>query len=209
MELVARHGNNGALVVLGIVVVGANFWWVYNEPWLYLETLIGGLLSGVLYSLVALGFVLIFKASGVFNFAQGALALFAALTFVLMLEYADTSQFWDWTGWLALILAFAAFAFFVTSRYTGVLKSQRAADRILVGIVIAGIIILAIVVGGDKNVWRAVFVTGLLFLALAVGIHFSHGAAAVLLGSPRPACCLALSKTDPSSVGRGASGARW
>ena len=38
-----------------------------------LEVLLGGLLSGVLYSLVALGFVLIFKASGVFNFAQGAL----------------------------------------------------------------------------------------------------------------------------------------
>ena len=46
----------------------------------FLETLIGGLLTGVLYSLVALGFVLIFKASGVFNFAQGARVLFAALT---------------------------------------------------------------------------------------------------------------------------------
>ena len=44
----------------------------------FLETLIGGLLTGVLYSLVALGFVLIFKASGVFNFAQGAMVLFAA-----------------------------------------------------------------------------------------------------------------------------------
>jgi branched-chain amino acid transport system permease protein len=43
-----------------------------------LETLIGGLLTGVLYALVALGFVLIFKASGVFNFAQGAMVLFAA-----------------------------------------------------------------------------------------------------------------------------------
>ena len=46
----------------------------------FLEILIGGLLTGVLYSLVALGFVLIFKASGVFNFAQGAMVLFAALT---------------------------------------------------------------------------------------------------------------------------------
>src|SRR5262249_25377401 len=45
-----------------------------------LETLIGGLLTGILYSLVALGFVLIFKASGVFNFAQGAMVLFAALS---------------------------------------------------------------------------------------------------------------------------------
>jgi branched-chain amino acid transport system permease protein len=46
----------------------------------FLETLIGGLLTGVLYALVALGFVLIFKASGVFNFAQGAMVLFAALS---------------------------------------------------------------------------------------------------------------------------------
>ena len=48
----------------------------------FLEVLTGGLLTGVLYSLVALGFVLIFKASGVFNFAQGAMVLFAALFFV-------------------------------------------------------------------------------------------------------------------------------
>jgi len=48
----------------------------------FLEVLIGGLLSGVMYSLVALGFVLIYKASGVFNFAQGAMVYFAALSFV-------------------------------------------------------------------------------------------------------------------------------
>ena len=51
-----------------------------------LETLIGGLFTGVLYSLVALGFVLIFKASGVFNFAQGAMVLFAALTLARLAE---------------------------------------------------------------------------------------------------------------------------
>src|SRR5690349_912491 len=52
----------------------------------FIEALVGGLLSGVMYTLVALGFVLIFKASGVFNFAQGAMVLFAALTFVGFLE---------------------------------------------------------------------------------------------------------------------------
>src|ERR1035437_3954795 len=46
----------------------------------FLEVLVGGLLAGVMYSLVALGFVLIYKASGVFNFAQGAMVFFAALT---------------------------------------------------------------------------------------------------------------------------------
>ena len=51
-------------------------------PSFFLEVVFGGLMSGVMYSLVALGFVLIFKASGVFNFAQGVFALFAALTLV-------------------------------------------------------------------------------------------------------------------------------
>ena len=52
----------------------------------FFEVLIGGLLAGVMYSLVALGFVLIYKASGVFNFAQGAMVFLAALTFVSLLE---------------------------------------------------------------------------------------------------------------------------
>jgi branched-chain amino acid transport system permease protein len=52
----------------------------------FFEVLIGGLLSGVMYALVALGFVLIYKASGVFNFAQGAMVFFAALTFVGIME---------------------------------------------------------------------------------------------------------------------------
>jgi len=52
----------------------------------FAEVLIGGLLSGVMYSLAAIGFVLIYKTSGVLNFAQGAQLLFAALTFVSLVE---------------------------------------------------------------------------------------------------------------------------
>jgi branched-chain amino acid transport system permease protein len=52
----------------------------------FFEVLIGGLLSGVMYALVAIGFVLIYKASGVFNFAQGAMVFFAALTCVGMVD---------------------------------------------------------------------------------------------------------------------------
>lgn len=52
----------------------------------FFEVLVGGLLAGIMYSLVAIGFVLIYKASGVFNFAQGSMVLFAALTFVSLLE---------------------------------------------------------------------------------------------------------------------------
>jgi branched-chain amino acid transport system permease protein len=62
----------------------ANMW---DNPEFVLEVVIGGLLSGVMYSLVALGFVLIYKASGVFNFAQGTMVLFAALTFVGAIEH--------------------------------------------------------------------------------------------------------------------------
>jgi branched-chain amino acid transport system permease protein len=58
----------------------------------FLEVLVTGLLSGVMYSLVALGFVLIYKASGVFNFAQGAMVFFAALTFVGVMELG--APFW-------------------------------------------------------------------------------------------------------------------
>ena len=71
----------------------------------FLETLLGGLMAGMLYSLVALGFVLIFKASGVFNFAQGAMVLFAALAMARFAEW-----FPQWTGiqsqWLANTVAF-------------------------------------------------------------------------------------------------------
>ena len=53
----------------------------------FLETLFGGLMVGMLYALVALGFVLIFKASGVFNFAQGAMVLFSALAMARFSEW--------------------------------------------------------------------------------------------------------------------------
>ena len=66
----------------------------------FIEVLAGGLLAGVMYALVALGFVLIYKASGVFNFAQGAMVFFAALTFVSLLERG-------WYFWLALVVTLA------------------------------------------------------------------------------------------------------
>ena len=66
----------------------------------FIEVLVGGLLAGVMYALVALGFVLIYKASGVFNFAQGAMVFFAALTFVSLVERG-------WNFWLALVATLA------------------------------------------------------------------------------------------------------
>ncbi|MBV6631717.1 MAG: branched-chain amino acid ABC transporter permease [Pseudomonadota bacterium] len=70
---------------------------IAEYPYFFLEVLISGLLTGVMYSLVALGFVLIFKASGVFNFAQGIMVLFAALTVVGFMDYGAPA-------WLAIIL---------------------------------------------------------------------------------------------------------
>jgi len=67
----------------------------------FLEVLLGGLLAGVMYALVALGFVLIYRASGVFNFAQGAMLLFAALTYVSLVERGLP-------GWLALAVTAGA-----------------------------------------------------------------------------------------------------
>jgi len=78
----------------------------------FLETLFGGLMAGMLYSLVALGFVLIFKASGVFNFAQGAMVLVAALCMARFAEWIPA-----WTGLeskaLANLMAFAVSVVFM------------------------------------------------------------------------------------------------
>ncbi len=75
----------------------------------FLETLLGGLMTGMLYALVALGFVLIFKASSVFNFAQGVMVLFAALAMARLSEWIP-----HWLGFdnkiLANLLAFAGAA---------------------------------------------------------------------------------------------------
>ena len=84
----------GAVLLIGLalpIVTGA------SSAGFYVEVLLGGLMAGVLYSLVALGFALIFKASGVFNFAQGAMVLFAALAVARLAEQMPL--------WAAILLA--------------------------------------------------------------------------------------------------------
>ncbi|KQP46209.1 branched-chain amino acid ABC transporter permease [Pseudorhodoferax sp. Leaf274] len=95
----------------------------------FLETLFGGLMAGMLYALVALGFVLIFKASGVFNFAQGAMVLFAALAMARFSEW-----FPKWLGFESLLLA-NVLALIVAIAVMGVLAwlIERLALRQLVG----------------------------------------------------------------------------
>src|SRR5262245_16606111 len=71
---------------LAHAVLIAPFADMVSNPRFLVEVLLGGIAAGLMYSLVALGFVLIFKASGVFNFAQGVMVLFAALTLVGLME---------------------------------------------------------------------------------------------------------------------------
>jgi branched-chain amino acid transport system permease protein len=78
-----------------------------SNPAFFGEVVIGGILAGMLYSLVALGFVLIFKASGVFNFAQGVMVLFAALTLVGLIERG--AGVWLALGVTAIVMILLAF----------------------------------------------------------------------------------------------------
>jgi branched-chain amino acid transport system permease protein len=79
-------------------------------PQFFVEVLIGGLMAGVMYSLVALGFVLIFKASGVFNFAQGAMVLFAALWFTGLIDDYGVNP---WLAFLVAVGIMIALAFMI------------------------------------------------------------------------------------------------
>lgn len=79
-----------------------------SAPGFWVEVLLGGLMAGVLYSLVALGFVLIFKASGVYNFAQGSMVLFAALAVARLSERMPL-----WAAILVAIVIMVALAFVV------------------------------------------------------------------------------------------------
>jgi branched-chain amino acid transport system permease protein len=73
----------------------------------FIEVVLSGLMAGVMYSLVALGFVLIFRASGIFNFAQGVMALFAALTLVGLMEKFGFPIWLAIIGTIAVMIALA------------------------------------------------------------------------------------------------------
>ncbi|MDQ3272379.1 MAG: branched-chain amino acid ABC transporter permease [Pseudomonadota bacterium] len=122
----------------------------------FLETLLGGLMAGMLYSLVALGFVLIFKASGVFNFAQGAMVLFAALAMARFAEWIP-----QWTG----------------------VENKIAAN--LIAFAIAGVIMFAVAWLVERLVLRHLVNqegTTLLMATLGIG-YFLDGLGQSLFGS--------------------------
>jgi branched-chain amino acid transport system permease protein len=108
MEKLAK---NWQVLALGAVLVAGLFAPLAtgaSAPGFWVEVVLGGLMTGVLYSLVALGFALIFKASGVFNFAQGAMVLFAALSVARLAEVMPL-----WAAMAVGIVIMVAFAWLV------------------------------------------------------------------------------------------------
>ncbi len=103
----------------------------------FLETLIGGLMTGMLYGLVALGFVLIFKASGVFNFAQGAMVLFAALAMARFAEWLpkltgiDSKLLGNLMAFVAAMAVMVAVAWVIERYVLGKLVNQEGVTLLM------------------------------------------------------------------------------
>jgi branched-chain amino acid transport system permease protein len=113
----------------------------------FVEVLVGGLLAGVMYSLVALGFVLIYKASGVFNFAQGAMVLAAATTYAGLVGLG-------WSGWLAFPAALAVMVLFALGTERFVLRPLVNQPQI--SLFMATIGLTFILEGLSQAVWGSV-----------------------------------------------------
>src|SRR5262245_11420168 len=140
-----------------------------------LETTIGGLLTGMLYSLVALGFVLIFKASGVFNFAQGAMVLFAALTLAQLAGAKDVAAA-SVVGAGAVVAATAgllALAAWHGARARRDARPPGSRLQVAVGLACAGLggAVAAGFGGKGWPMWLALPATALIMVALAYGIE--------------------------------------
>ncbi|ODU10815.1 MAG: ABC transporter permease [Rubrivivax sp. SCN 71-131] len=109
----------------------------------FIETVFGGLMAGMLYSLIALGFVLIFKASGVFNFAQGAMVLFAALAMARLSEWApevlgfESKVLADLLGFGGAILVMVLVAWLVEKLVLGRLVNQEGITLLMATLGIA------------------------------------------------------------------------
>ncbi|PMS36626.1 amino acid/amide ABC transporter membrane protein 1 (HAAT family) [Trinickia symbiotica] len=112
----------------------------------FTEVLVGGLLAGVMYSLVAIGFVLIYKASGVFNFSHGALVLFGALTFVSLVERHVAP-------WLAFALTLIALSSIALAIGQWVLKPLVNRPPIVLFMATLGLSL--IIEGGAQLLWGA------------------------------------------------------
>ncbi len=119
---------------------------IVSSPFFFIEVLFGGLMTGVMYSLVALGFVLIFKASGVFNFAQGIMVLFAALFFVGFIELG-------WPVWLSFVVTIAVMVLLAFAIERVVLRHLVNQDPIILFMATIGIAFF--LEGLGESIWGA------------------------------------------------------
>ncbi len=113
----------------------------------FVEVLVAGLLAGVMYSLVALGFVLIFKASGVFNFAQGAMVLAAATTYAGLVDMG-------WSGWTAFLASLAVMVVFAL--LTERLVLRPLVNQPQISLFMATIGLTFVLEGVSQAVWGSV-----------------------------------------------------
>ena len=113
----------------------------------FVEVLVAGLLAGVMYSMVALGFVLIYKASGVFNFAQGAMVLAAASTYAGLVDLG-------WSGWAAFPGALAVMVLFALATERFVLRPL--VNQPQVTLFMATIGLTFVLEGASQAVWGSV-----------------------------------------------------
>lgn len=119
----------------------------------FAKVVLGGLLSGTMYSLVALGFVLIYKASGVFNFAQGSLVLFAAMTFAGLIDTLGSHHPGDLMFWLAILITLVVMVVLALGTERFVLR--RLVNQPLIILLLATLGIASVIEGTAQGVWGA------------------------------------------------------
>jgi branched-chain amino acid transport system permease protein len=164
-----------ALSVLLVVGFFAPLAMKNTAPGFYFEVVLGGLMTGVMYALVALGFVLIYKASGVFNFAQGAMVLFAALSLARLAGGGlEDSHVIAAAVVVGIVIAVLAMRLLAKAPGRGV---KKATSRwISMGIpvasgAVAGIVLWRVFGNAGWPMWLALCGAAAIMLVLSVGIE--------------------------------------
>jgi len=142
---------------------------MWGRPMELVQVLIDGTMAGLLYSLVALGFALIYKASGVFNFAQGIMVVFAVLALINLSKGYEVNVWW-----LAAVVLFVAGAVLLTAKVRTRGKSRAGGASLTTGILLgllAAIFGLHAVFVVKMNVWLAIPSTFILMVLLAIAVE--------------------------------------
>jgi branched-chain amino acid transport system permease protein len=150
--------------LVGLIIDPLSYMW--ERPMDLVQAFIDGSMAGLMYSLVALGFALIYKASGVFNFAQGIMVVFAVLAMISLEKGYDVNLWWFFG--IGLVVAGAIL---LTAKVKTQIKSRTGTGSMMVGIVLAivtGLLGLEASIRISMNVWLAIPVT----IAIMVGLAY-------------------------------------